>query len=223
MSLPWGSVQCVAPRVAIVATGPSAEELTLALLEDAAEAGVHVIAVNGAIAWPPVAHSWFTLDPDRRNRPRMANPRSGTHYYAAVPDDYGSPTALHNRHRAPAERGVTWLRRFRGSVPLSCDPRAIRSGNSAFGALNLAWLMRAERVALIGVDGTPSRHAYERRRSIRSMSHLPSLFRSATSQLEDRNVEVRNGSPDSRVTCFPRCAPDEAIEWVARGALARCA
>src|SRR3546814_2104226 len=59
---------------------------TCALPISTVAAGARVIAVNQAILWLPVAHSWFTLDPDDRVRPLMQRPRDGVTYYAAVPD-----------------------------------------------------------------------------------------------------------------------------------------
>lgn len=217
----WGSVDIKAERVAIIATGPSAERLDQTLLPQAAAKGVHIIAVNGAIDWLVTAHSWFTVDPGPYNRPRMANQRSGVRYFAAIPDDYGCIYADVYLHRAPPENNVTWLRRMseRTIIPgaiLSNSPDTIRSGNSAFGALNMAYLMGAKKVALIGVDGTRARYAFTPGRPIKRLTHLPRLFRLAKAQLDAQEIEVRNGSPLSIVTSFKRCRPNEAIEWVMR-------
>lgn len=207
-----------AERILIVATGPSAEALDLSLVEKAAGQGVTVIAVNGAIEWLPVAHVWFTLDPGPINRPRMRNRRAGVEYYAAVPDDYGTPFAEHSCHRGPAEDGVTFLRRRCGAVrpgtALSDDPGIIVSGNSAFGAMQVGWLMGGQRFAMIGVDGTREPYAHGSRRPTWNFLHLPGLFRSCGPQLKERGAEVRNGSPQSIVRCFRRCRPNEAVEWV---------
>src|SRR3546814_15715679 len=88
---------------------------TCALPISTVAAGARVIAVNQAILWLPVAHSWFTLDPDDRVRPLMQRPRDGVTYYAAVPDDYGQPHAYRRHHRAPAAPGITWLPRLTGA------------------------------------------------------------------------------------------------------------
>lgn len=218
----WGRVTPRgARRFIIVATGPSAEALDHALLQDAVDFGVQVIAVNGAIQWIPVAHHWFTLDPSPLfNRPLMRDRRPGVEYWAAVPDDYGTPQAEHSCHRAPAEDGVTYLRRRavpieKGAV-ISEDPEAIISGNSAFGALQLGCLMGGTRFALIGIDGTREPYAHGTRRPTWNFRHLPSLFRAAGPQLRARGASIINGSPHSAVECYRRCRPNEAVEWVMR-------
>lgn len=223
-ALPWGQVTARHDRIVIVAGGSSLRRLHFASLERAARAGAHVIAVNGAIAWLPVAHSWFTLDPDDRVRPLMARPRTGVHYYAAVPADYGRPDAHRRNHRAPAEPGITWLHRVTGDgylsarATLSEDPGAIHTGNSAWGALGLAYHMCRQvldhRIALLGVDADRGPYAFMSGRPRTPFDHLPALFESALPQLRARCIAVMNGSRRSRVACFTRCEPNAALDWL---------
>jgi hypothetical protein len=221
-TLTWGHVSARAERVLVLASGPSVRVLNFPGLTEASAAGVHVIAVNQAIAWTPVADTWFTLDPDERVKPHMIRRRPDVAYFAAVPDDYGTPGARVPWHREPALPGMTYLRRRCGAGPLGSrwglanDPESIHTGNSAFGALGLAWHMRPRRIALLGVDGTRAPYAFQSGCPRGQMTHLPDLFASAMAQLQNGCVEVVNGSPRSTVTCFERMTPGEALDWLVR-------
>lgn len=180
--------------------------------------GVLVIAVNGAIEWCAAADWFFSLDPSAYVCGLVARPRDGVKYHMAVPDSYGTRLAPLKRHRAPRLEHVTYLRRLtgngvRGARPgLSEDPGAINTGNSAYGALGLAYHQRPDRIAMLGVDGTNHSYAYLPGRPGWSLTHLPGLFASALPQLA--GIEVINGSPESRVDCFPRVSPEAALAWL---------
>lgn len=218
--LKFGRVEERAERVLIVATGPSVAEVSFDAFRQASASGVYILAVNRAIEWLPVAHGWFTVDPSRRNRPLMRQRKEGTTYYAAVPDDYGTPGARISHHRGREEPGVIFLRRTIGvgrwkqCNRLSEEPDRIHTGNSAWGALGLAYLMGAKRIGLLGVDGTQERYAYARERPDFPFDHLPRLFLSAVPQLQARGVQVRNGSPISTIRCFDRENPGSIIRWI---------
>lgn len=198
-------------RVLIVACGPSVEGCDINVPDS-----VHVIAVNGAVLWAPVVHTFFSLDPCPYIDALVSRKRPGVRYVLAVPDDYGSRHAKHPYHRAPRDVGVTYLRRVTGVGPfssamgLSEDPQAINTGNSAYGALGLAYHMRPQRIALLGLDGAGG-HAYSTEPS-QNLGHLPPLFASTLPQL--RGISVVNGSPDSTVDCFERMAPADAVRWI---------
>lgn len=205
-------------RVLIVATGPSAAGVDLSDIPRR----VHVIVVNDAITWCPIVDSFFTLDPSDHVRGLLADRRDGVRYYMAVPDDYGTPDARIVSHRPAPEIDVHFLRRiegdgaYRAAAGLSVDPAGVHTGNSAYGALGLAFHMGARRVAFVGLDGTTDRYAYRDGRPRTDFDHLPGLFASAVPQLEAAGVAVRNGSPESRVTCWPRVEGDAAVRWVLR-------
>ncbi|MFP3947089.1 MAG: hypothetical protein ACLFWG_00030 [Longimicrobiales bacterium] len=191
---------------------------------------VAVIAVNGAVEHVPAADYWFTLDPSRENLDLMRDPVDGVRYVAAVPDEFGTPEARHRWQRPPVPEHVLYLRRVVAEEPtegpfeervwaqivggMSEDPRAIHTGNSGFGALQLACLLGAERVTLLGIDG----HGRERWDGSPNfyLGHLPHLFRGALPQLQERGVLVANGSPESFVDCFPRLRPRDALAWLVR-------
>lgn len=201
-------------RILIIADGPSLRGADLQI-----PPGVHVIAVNGAVEWAPVVQTFFSLDPSQRIRGYVRNKRAGVRYYLAVPDDYGMASAYDPAHRAPREQGVMFLRRITGcgvrgaAEGLSDDPGAIHTGNSAYGALGLAYHWRPRKIALLGVDGTDAGYATRAGSPAWSLSHIPALFESALPQL--RGIQVINGSPQSTVECFPRVPPMEAVEWLA--------
>lgn len=213
-SIRFGLVTNRAKQVIIVASGPSAERLNPVLLFGAANAGVHIIAVNTSITWLPACHSWFTLDPGPRNRWLMTHQRPGVTYYAAVPDDYGRGDAKCLHHRGQPETDIHWLRRMQGRHGLCISKDSIHSGNSAWGALGLAWHMAPQDIVLIGVDGSSDGYAYVDGKPSRSLRHLPALFASCVGQMTQRGITVVNGSPDSAVDCFARMDPNKAVEWI---------
>ncbi|HHK9160220.1 TPA: hypothetical protein ACQZEF_005089, partial [Escherichia coli] len=131
-------------RVIIVGSGPSAANFV-------APRGVPIIAVNGAIDWLNRASYFFTLDPSPDNMRRVGRGRRrrGVCYCMALPD-------VKEREvrdgvlcfRRVAERGMEpkntnspewWAWRWSAHFGLCEDENEIASGNSAYGALNLAF------------------------------------------------------------------------------------
>jgi len=210
----FSSVIEQAERVAIVGTGESLKGFDLVFGGD-----VTVIAINGAIRLLPRTDVWFTLDPSRRNREIMARPRPGVTYYAAVPEDYGMPSAESPAMREPADTHVRYLRRIEGDGSgryrtkhgLCPDKGAVHTGNSGWGAFQVARHMGARRIALFGIDG---RGRYVSGGTPRQLSMVPGLFASAVSELLSNDVAVVNGSWISTVTCFSRMGPEEARAWL---------
>lgn len=213
-----GEVKATERAVVIVASGSSLAGFDLSGL-----AGLAVIAVNAAVLHCPAKY-WITVDPCRANYELMANPKPGVRYFAAVPPRYGRDEArVHPEHRVRPLEHVTYLRRVvnrsKLEAPLKMQhglakhPGEIHTGNSAYGALGLAYHMRPKRVALLGVDARGD-YFYGGGGPRGSLSHLPALFRSALFDLGARRIDVVNGSPDSLVTCFPRMDPGQAVEWV---------
>ena len=219
MAPPYGTVTEQHDRILIVASGPSVQGVDLT----AVPPRVHVIAVNGAIEWCPVVDSFFSLDPSPYVRRLVRTPRPGVHYYMAVPDSYGERDAPCISHRDAPDAHITYLRRLVGGGYLSArnalseDPGAIHTGNSGWGALGLAYHMRPRKVALLGVDANGAGHAYvDIPQRPGELDHLPLLFASACDQLEARGIQVRNGSPESNVTCWPRVDANAALRWLER-------
>jgi hypothetical protein len=194
-----------ADRVLIVASGPSVEAVGRSLPK---LQGVHVIAVNEAIKWLPHADSFFTMDPDRRMRPLLSRPRAGVRYYLAYEEKLNFKNVTHlQRIMSVGVRGSCF--------GLMEQPDQISAGNSAYGALNLAYHMRPKRIAFLGLDGTDKGHAYSGTNPGWSLKHLPELFDSTLPQLTAANIQVVNGSPGSKIESFPRMSPQEALKWIA--------
>lgn len=198
-----------ADRVAIIASGPS---YRWADFKDLAKY-VHVIAVKGAIEGVSWANSWITVDANRQVRFRWMSPRrrkAGCQYYAAVPPDFGLPTARLLWHRNPPEPNIHWLER-RPGIGLSEDPKVIHTGNSAFAALGLAYHMGAKKIGLFGIDGTQERYGIGAGRPKGSLIHLAGLMMSAEHQLRQAGVEVRNGGS---LDAFDKHEAPEVIRWL---------
>lgn len=217
MSPPWSFVQHTAERVAIIASGPSLQRLILQVPDN-----ITVITVNAAIAYGGRSDFWFTMDTSKANQKIMGTAcrRAKTVFYACVIDQYGSPHAVDPVQRVSPQPCVHYLRRFEGPGPmlsaygLSMNPTGLSAGNSAYGALGLAFLMGARKIALLGVDATSYGYSYGSGHPV-NLRHLPELFASTVEQLKGANVEVVNGSPISRVTCFRRIFPQPALNWLA--------
>ncbi|EGS7168881.1 norphogenetic protein, partial [Salmonella enterica] len=170
-------------RVIIVGSGPSAANFV-------APRGVPIIAVNGAIDWLNRASYFFTLDPSPDNMRRVGRGRRrrGVCYCMALPD-------VKEREvrdgvlcfRRVAERGMEpkntnspewWAWRWSAHFGLCEDENEIASGNSAYGALNLAFHIGFKHVALVGVDATQELRVHSGG-TPKNLSHLPLLFQSA--------------------------------------------
>jgi len=219
--LEWGRVESQHDRILIVLTGPSLRHFELDSLLKPKYAGLHIIAVNRAIDWMKRVDSFFTLDPNDLFYDMLVNRMSkNVTYYAAVPDDYGSRNARWNSHRVTPVVGPVYLRRLVGSgymksrQLLSDDKRAIHTGNSGWGGFGLAYHMEPKKIGILGLDATRDAYAYGAGRPRTSLEHLPKLFESAIPQLLRKNIQVMNGSPRSRVSCFRKATPSEVVEWL---------
>lgn len=185
-------------RAVIVASGPSA--MGFRPPDD-----VTVIAVNGTVAWLPRLDYWFSLDASESNQKWLQDAiQRGASCHVAGPRWRLCRAAI--LHAQPWRRidslGTCaepqppgspewWLWRLGAVLGICKTPGAIHTGNSAWGALGLAWHLGFRDVALLGVDasgeprlegGTPG-----------NLSHLPLLFASA---LPDMRV-VSCGALDS--------------------------
>lgn len=156
-----------------------------------------VIAVNGAIDWLSRADYFFTLDPSPVNKKRLSRRRRGTTYCAAGIYMPGviSYERISRRGVEPQPHGgpAWWLWRWSAVETLSRHPGQIHSGNSAWGALGLAYHLGFTDVALVGVDGTAADRIEGG--SSNNLSHLPLLFASALSQINLTSCGELTGVP----------------------------
>lgn len=190
----------------IVASGPSARGFV-------PPDDIPIIAVNGVIEWISRADYWFTLDPSPDNIMRMARPRDGVEYHAAVENETNIPDHVTRWRRVRGDwSGYPtikdgpgyWLRRLSCRPGLSTNPCQISTGNSAYGAVGLAYHMGASKVALIGVD------ANEKPRVEggvpRNLSHLPALFASALPYIGMVSCGGLNSVPQASI--------EDALIWL---------
>lgn len=196
--------------VAIIATGPSFADIPFQLFGP----NVHIIAVKGAIFFTPRAHSWITVDANNRCRRDQMAPnkrKPTTQYFAAVPADYGTPSAYRLWHRPEPEPGIHYLERIEG-VGLAEDPKQIITGNSAYAALGLAYHMGFRRIGLLGVDATQDRYGTGwGGRPRGDLGKLHRLFADAIPQLDSRGIVVRN---TGSLKTWPTEKPAEVIRWL---------
>lgn len=202
----WGSITWRAKRSIILCQGPSFGVLDLDLVRWAQRVHrVRVIAVNGAIDYFPESDFWFTLDPSLENQSRMNSPIEGCRYVAAVPETYATAQAGLLHYRRPAPEHVTYLRRVEGEG-LCRDRGAIHSGNSGWGAFQLARHLRSERTVLSGLDGR-GLDRWDGTKN-RRLNYLADIFAQVGPL---GGWWVVNASPGSAIRRFPILPPDEAI------------
>lgn len=214
----WGAVdQTVNPdRVIIVASGKSLIGFNFHTLYDK---GYFIISLNDTGSVVPHSNAWITVDPwglAGKQYPQKPVDK----IYAAVPEDFGTKHAACGDHRIDPPETITYLRRVShqnsnhlkiGVSGLAEDPTEINTGNSGYGALNLAYHLRPKKVLLLGLDAGHG-YFFTTRKANRGLDHLPSLFLSAVPQLEAAGIEVINGSIKSGVTAFPRYNIIDAIK-----------
>ena len=189
-------------RAVIVASGPSARGFE-------PPDDLPVIAVNGTARWLSRFDYWFSLDASADNRAnlRMAAERGASCHIA------GQPWLVHasclrlarywTRVEAPpmdAHRmGMLypapewWLGRLQGVLGICKEPGCIHTGNSAWGALGLAWHLGFRNVALVGVDATNDPRVDGGRSG--NLSHLPILFASALPDMKVVSCGVLDSIP----------------------------
>lgn len=212
----WGRVERHPQQIeniVIVASGPSVKDINLDAVKRMKNR--YVIAVNGAGQHVPFANAWFTLDPWGLHGPQLPSKDFAGRLYAAVPDDYGTPAARSLQHRVVPTAKITYLHRLQAHnytnvssdtayvLGLSEDQSCISTGNSAYGAMNLAYHMRPKNIYLLGVDGTIGYFYTDKQKNL-PLTYINTLFNSTLPQLKAADIKVFNVSPASKVTCFEK-------------------
>lgn len=214
-------------KAIIVASGPSLLELDRTeLVQTAKRANATIIAVNGAADWLPTYDLFFTLDPSKKNIDRMNEKLEGVDYYCAYEIDlfYKLPPhvnkLIRKKYEGTMPKGLEpdsdewWLYRWKCKTGLSETWPEINTGNSAYGALGLSYLLGYTNILILGLDATQHARINGEGEPEYSLKHLPLLFSSAKKQLQENGIQVVNGSLESRVTCFPRTTPQLGLEWI---------
>lgn len=183
-------------QVFIVGGGPSLEGRDLASLR---ARGI-VLGVNRAADfWP--CDATFSFDQNfLRGRVRDLHlwAENGQEVYGALEESWTLPRA----------QGVRYLRRIT-AAGLSRDPGTIHSGKtSGFGALNLAVLKGARRIALLGFDFKTGRdgrrHWHDGYTWGSGTTKYYETWAKAFDSVElPEGVEVVNANPDSGLRKFP--------------------
>lgn len=216
----WGRVspKDVNQNIIIVASGKSLQGFDFNRLKGLG----YIIAVNGSGDSVPFADAWFTLDPWGLNGPQLPNNFAGK-LFAAVSEDFGTAKASVAEHRITPDPRITFLHRLRQhnytnvssetayKLGLSEDTSCINTGNSGYGALNLAYHYRPKKILLLGIDGGMGYH-YTNQKSNRPLTYLPEMFQSAVTQLQESGIQVINGSINSAITAFPRMTVSDALK-----------
>lgn len=215
----WGRVnpKDVTDNIIIVASGTSLTGFDFNRLRGIG----HIITINGSGNSVPFADAWFTLDPWGLNGPQLPTNFEGR-LFAAVPEDYGTSKAQIQNHRIAPTEEITFLHRLRQhnftnvssetayKLGLSEDTSCINTGNSGYGALNLAYHYRPKKILLLGIDAGMGYH-YTKSASNRPLTYLPQMFKSAKPQLDAADIQVINGSQNSAITAYDRMSIDDAI------------
>lgn len=219
----WGGIE-LPPNplqsVIIVASGQSVQDIDIATVRRMQRDGAFVIAVNGAADVYNFADAWFTLDPWGLDGPQLPKNNFKGKLIAAVPGDFGTPTARNIKHRVTPRGKILFLHRLQSHnytmvssdtafrLGLSEDRGCVSTGNSGYGALNVAFHMRPKNVYLLGVDGG-SGYFYTNKTTNRPLTYLNTMFTSSVEQLKREQIAVYNVSPKSTVTCFEKITAEE--------------
>ena len=205
-------------KVIIVAAGPSLDGFNFESLRGQG----YIIAVNDAAKYVPFADAWFTLDPWGLGGKQLPDLSFKGELFAAVPEDFSMPNARIRDHQQICPRPIHYLHRIifhtisnlepemYSNWGLNEDPSCINTLNSGYGAFGIAYHYKPKKILLLGVDAT-SGYFYNRSVATRSLNHLPLIFRSTLSQIAKAGIEVINGSLNSKVDCFPRLTPANAL------------
>lgn len=194
-------------KTVVLASGKSLEGFDINKLN---RPDIFVITVNDSAKHAPFADAWFTLDPWGLDGPQLPPHHFRGDLYAGVPDDFGDPHAAAECHRIDPPENITYLKRI-GRPGLSEQTDGINTGNSGFGAFNLAYLLGAQHILLLGIDCTRG-YFYDNGKHTRSLSHVPQMFEHCLPQIRANKIKVFNGSPVSKVYSFTRYEPDYGFE-----------
>lgn len=177
----------------IAASGPS---LTDSQLDAARAAGARTITTNTTWGRAPWADVFYACD--------MLWWKTNA---AKIPKDLRS--RCWTQDRASAERWqINWVRQ---SARPGLGAKEIHvNGNSAFGAINLAYLFSARRILLLGfdmreVDGKKHWHSDHPKPLVQNMPFKEWLFKSVAlaRDLKAAGCEVINCTPGSALTVWP--------------------
>lgn len=210
----------------IIGTGPSVKDLTINDFENIPN-DIIIVSVNSSILFLPKADIWFTLDDSFRNLryAGIAKERSipvvmalsGNKAAKRIPYFHlrrkMNPVDPKLMYHNNCQTAKDWYARWGCVDGLSETRNVIHTGNSLYGALNLVYFDKPEKIGILGLDGSQDRSVGGGHKP-NNLSHLPLLFDSAAPQLNKANIEVMNGSPNSIVKTFSRNTPRKMLQWL---------
>lgn len=168
----------------IVGSGQSAKDFI-------APDGIDIIAVNNSISRVPTAKYWFTLDPANCNLKIINDKNIKAKKYVACPSDFELPDDVircvrvenHKRQKVYNKNCYEYfLYQSKATLGLSLEHLHISTGNSGYGALNLAYHLGYKDIALIGIDGT-DKVSLDNQTDTRGYLYLNQLFDSVQKDL----------------------------------------
>lgn len=219
-------------RYLIVGTGPSVKHFSPSLIKTVlSNENIIVVSVNTSIMFLKRADIWFSLDPSKRNLECYKYCLSKNIYSVlALPGHYNKnriPKLTSSSYAFCLKRKSNstyksvknpstvdeWFEKWGCLEGLADAPNEIHSGNSLYGALNLVYHDKPDKIGILGLDGNslPSKGGGH---VPKNLSHLPKLFSSAVEQLETHDIKVKVGNKTSSVDCFDRVSCSELIKWL---------
>lgn len=193
-----------------IASGPSLTREDV----DAVRGRARVIVVNRSIEMAPWADVWYGADAKFWKWAHRGEGNWGA--VKQIADSYAGLkfTVTVESTKWP---GVTLLGKGT-SHGLSLDPMKIcLGGNGGYQALNIAVLMGASRVLLLGYDmrvgakGKQHWHADHPMTMRSPYQTFQRAYPTLVEPLKKAGVEVINCSRDTAITCFPRMPIDQAL------------
>lgn len=184
-----------------------------------------IITVNNVVFHVPRSDYWITVDPMRDDLPQraMREQKPYCKYFCAFPDLDKTPQDY--PYYKKAENVHLLERIIPETYSLQTEKNKITTGDSIFGALNLAYHFEAKKIAMIGVDvygfghwynkGSPYNGYNQKHEDFEAYKkRIPPIYETSVKQFNERGCTVVNGSPKSKIECFWKMTPDEAIKFL---------
>lgn len=197
--------------VVCIASGPSLTAEDVALVRGKAR----VIAINANYTLAPWCDVLYAADAKF-----WRWIYKGTHPYGDGPAflrEFAGLKYTLTRGAADVHKSVTVLRRGI-DTGLSVNPTTLNTGrNSGYQAINLAVLLGASRILLLGYDmqqgpkGQEHWHVDHPNKSRSPYQNFRSFYPSLVEPLKAAGVEVINCTRRTALTCFPRMALEHAL------------
>lgn len=208
-------------KLILLGSGPSLRGFDLGTLR-----GRSIWAINDADRWSDARSTTFSADRIwiERHKEYLQHNQG----YLDIEGLYeGGPIILAWDGEPPSGYPYAlWISRHRGNG-LAAD--GVNASTSGFAALNWAVRCGAKRILLLGYDyrsDGPHRHWYDEEepppepgRAVDLWPQWVGAFDEALPELQALGVQVMNGSPESAITAFPKCTPEEGLKWFDESAL----